>query len=80
MSKGGTYLVEFDLAGEPGAVGVIAVEVDPGDSAHDAVIAVHNGYRDQVAVTANGGRYYRAGEDGTPLTFHVDTYNRVRVV
>jgi len=75
-----TYLVEIDMAGESGAVGVIAVTVDSGDTATDAVIAVHNGYREKVAVTDNGGRYYRTAMDGTPLTFHVDAYNRVRVI
>lgn len=75
-----TYLVEFDLAAEPGALGVVAVTVDPGDTATDAVIAVHNGYRGRVATTDNAGRVYRTAMDGVPLRFHVDAYNKVRVV
>lgn len=74
------YFIEFDLANNAGEVGVVAVEVDPGDTATDAVIAVHNGYADKVATTDNGGRYYRTAMDGVPLTFHVDSYNRVRLV
>lgn len=73
------YLIEFDLAGQH-ATGVIAVTVDPGDTAHDAVIAVHNGYREQVAANSNGGRYYSTSMDGVALRFYVDAYGRVSVL
>lgn len=74
------YLIEFYLAEGDSAIGIVAVTVDPGDTATDAVIAVHNGYSKFVKTTDNGGRYYRTRMEGVPLAFHVDQFNHVRVV